>query len=273
MASPTHDIQPAPGRVARLAALEGRSSDEKSRTHHPDVVNRQGYEGGDASGSDPYGDTPESGAGASQPVTSRRQGSLSSNSVFGALGEDSSPSNQHSSPDGMQSGQSEQLPHFKDYYSDGDIHPGDKVATLWAYQPRAGDEFELQRGDMVKIVGIWDDGWATGVRINDRAEDYDGKHKILRDSGVSNGSLGRDTPSPLPEGEVKAFPVSRHLSKYLRRHFSRWLILVSSCVSVCRNIGGRLSKVTALPTPHPPVVSRRLAFGAFDHRAQNIVTT
>jgi len=38
------------------------------------------------------------------------------------------------------------------------MHPGDKVAVLWAYAPRAPDEFELDRGDMIKIVGIWDDG-------------------------------------------------------------------------------------------------------------------
>ena len=101
--------------------------------------------------------------------------------------------------------QSEQLPFFKDYYSQDEIHPGDKVATLWAYQPRAGDEFELERGDMLRVVGIWDDGWATGVRIDDRAEDWDVKHKIQRDSGVSNG--GKREPSPTPMGDVKAFPL------------------------------------------------------------------
>jgi hypothetical protein len=53
---------------------------------------------------------------------------------------------------------SEQLPYFKDYYSSEDIHPGDKVACLWAYAPRAPDEFELERGDMLKVIGIWDDG-------------------------------------------------------------------------------------------------------------------
>jgi hypothetical protein len=104
------------------------------------------------------------------------------------------------------SGQSEQLPYFRDYYSQDDIHANDRVAVLWAYQPRAGDEFELDRGDMLKIVGIWDDGWATGVRINDRAEDFDAKHNVQRDSGVSNGSERRGS-SPPPRGEIKAFPL------------------------------------------------------------------
>ena len=158
---------------------------------------------GDTSESEAHGDTPESRRGVGPPTRVKTHGTLSSQSVLGAV-ED--PNTQTSSPEGLASGQSEQLPFFKDYYSDDDIHPNDKVATLWAYSPRAGDEFELERGDMLKVVGIWDDGWATGVRLNERAEDYVGKHKAQRDSGVSNGS-GRGE-SPPPSGELKAFPVS-----------------------------------------------------------------
>ena len=29
------------------------------------------------------------------------------------------------------------------------------VVSVWAYQPRANDGFELERGDMVKVVGLW----------------------------------------------------------------------------------------------------------------------
>lgn len=114
-------------------------------------------------------------------------------------------SNEYSSPDGVASGQSEQLPYFKDYYSNEDIHPGDKVSVLWAYQPRAGDEFELERGDMLKVVGIWDDGWATGVRINERAEDHEGLPNTQRDSGVAQQTARNN--SPAPSGEIKAFPL------------------------------------------------------------------
>jgi hypothetical protein len=106
----------------------------------------------------------------------------------------------------MTSQQSEQLPFFKDYYSQDEIHPGDKVATLWAYQPRAGDEFMLERGDMLKVVGIWDDGWATGVMVDERADEWDEKRNAQRDSGVSNTS-GRRDPSPAVNGEIKAFPL------------------------------------------------------------------
>jgi len=193
------------GRVARMSAL---NTVESSGPEEGD--GQRGY----GSDSDPYGDSPASGRkalGAAGVVgaaaASKREASLSSNSPGG---DDSSPHSgsggNFSSPEGVASGQSEQLPFFKDYYSSDDIHPNDKVAVLWAYQPRAGDEFELERGDMLKVVGIWDDGWATGVRIRDRAEDYDGKHKAQRDSGVSNGS-GTRVNSPAPMGEIKAFPL------------------------------------------------------------------
>ena len=170
------------GRVARMSALQ---DNEGTRNH--------------TANTDRYGDSPDSNEKALGMIGARKHDSPGSNQA-------SSPSsNDFSSPEGVASGQSEQLPFFKDYYSNDDIHPGDKVAVLWAYQPRAGDEFELERGDMLKVVGIWDDGWATGVRISDRAEDFEGKHKSQRDSGVSNGSRRED--SPTPSGEIKAFPL------------------------------------------------------------------
>ena len=204
--------QPPPGgRVARMAALEGAGGESSHGHRGLDpmlAVEKRRY--GEHSDSDAYGDSPES-RGA--PPTGRRQGSLSSNSALGGAlggattGEDTtSASNggQFSSPGDWHSGQSEQLPFFKDYYSSGEIHPHDRVSVLWAYQPRATDEFELERGDMLRVVGIWDDGWATGVRIPDRADDFDGKHKEQRDSGFSQAEGPK---SSLEGGEVKAFPL------------------------------------------------------------------
>lgn len=98
-------------------------------------------------------------------------------------------------------------PFFKDYYSQDDIHLADKVAVLWAYQPRAPDEFALERGDMLKVVGIWDDGWATGVMLDERADEWNAKQQAQRDSGVSNTS-GRRESSPVSlHREMKAFPL------------------------------------------------------------------
>ena len=208
----------AGGRVARMSALEGNSSDSPSYGIPAigGIAEGSHRHYGDTSESEAYGEAADSRRGFGPPTTGKRNGSLSSQSILGAMDDPSSPNTegQNSSPEGVASGQSEQLPFFKDYYSEDEIHPNDKVATLWAYTPRAGDEFELERGDMLKVVGIWDDGWATGVRIKDRAEDYDGKHKAQRDSGVSNGSGRGD--SPPPSGELKAFPVSNAQPPFLR---------------------------------------------------------
>ena len=237
------DYGPQPGgRVARMSALEGNSSDSPSYGNVAAGGTTSGSHKryGDTSDSDAYfGDTPESRGKQAPRTAGKRNGSLSSQSALGALDDSSSPNTegQLSSPEGVASGQSEQLPFFKDYYSEDEIHPNDKVACLWAYQPRAGDEFELERGDMLKVVGIWDDGWATGVRINERAEDYDGKHKAQRDSGVSNGS-GRGG-SPPPSGELKAFPVS-HLLENLESR----LTFNSLCASAYQNIGSKQLKGT-----------------------------
>ncbi|KAK9435106.1 SH3 domain containing protein [Metarhizium brunneum] len=199
------------GRVARMAALEGHSGGSPTQ--------RSGNNGvtafvGDAprkgtdtqSSSDEYAESPERGGVLRPPPTSRRQGSLSSGSALGSDGPQSPGSAGYSSPLGMASQQSEQLPFFKDYYSQDDIHPSDKVAVLWAYQPRAPDEFSLERGDMIKVVGIWDDGWATGIMLDERADEWEVRRQAQRDSGVSNTSGIRDE-SPEAQGEMKAFPL------------------------------------------------------------------
>lgn len=209
------------GRIARMSALEGHSGDSPPRGEMIAGGAAAGAAAGYAAGrrrhhgqssSDESRDSPESDIRAGvlrPPPTGRRNGSLSSGSVLGADDPHSPQSGSGgdmSSPQGVASQQSEQLPFFKDYYSQDEIHPGNKVATLWAYQPRAGDEFLLERGDMLKVVGIWDDGWATGVMIDERAEDWDAKRNAQRDSGVSNGS-GRRESSPAASGEIKAFPL------------------------------------------------------------------
>ncbi|KAK3688360.1 hypothetical protein B0T22DRAFT_151214 [Podospora appendiculata] len=213
------------GRIARMSALEGHSGDSPS--HHAGrdfasgaagaaaayAAGSSRRRGDDHSSSDGFGDSPESDRGAAgvlrpPPVALRRNGSLSSSSALG--GEDpQSPTSAGgmSSPQGMASQQSEQLPFFKDYYSQDDIHPGDRVAVLWAYQPRAADEFTLDRGDMLKVVGIWDDGWATGILVDERTEEWEARRQAQRDSGVSNTSGRMRDTSPPVSGEIKAFPL------------------------------------------------------------------
>ncbi|KAK3938788.1 hypothetical protein QBC46DRAFT_159967 [Diplogelasinospora grovesii] len=213
------------GRIARMSALEGNSGDSSPPRHQSRDLGAvavagaaAGYaaaarrRGDDHSSSDGFGDSPESDRGATgvlrpPPTTLRRNGSLSSSSALGGEDPQSPTSAGMSSPQGMASQQSEQLPFFKDYYSQDDIHPGDRVAVLWAYQPRAADEFALERGDMLKVVGIWDDGWATGIMVDERAEEWEIRRQAQRDSGVSNTSGRARDVSPPVSGEIKAFPL------------------------------------------------------------------
>ncbi|KAF6835213.1 SH3 domain-containing protein [Colletotrichum plurivorum] len=209
------------GRIARMSALESASDPSPpSRSNAPLAAGAVGgagaaYMAGRRRGDDPssseFGDSPESeiraGVLRPPPTNIRRTGSLSSSSVLTGMNDPQSPTSAGmSSPQGMASQQSEQLPFFKDYYSQDDINPGDRVAVLWAYQPRAPDEFALERGDMLKVVGIWDDGWATGILMDERADEWEVRRQAQRDSGVSNTS-GRRDESPPVSGEIKAFPL------------------------------------------------------------------
>lgn len=194
------------GRVARMSALEHGSS--PMHNEESPLYTRDAYT---AKSSSEDG-RPNTRGMLGPPQTGKRSGSLSSGSqlALAALGrhrngddnEDSPESNEtFTSPESQ--GTSEQLAFFKDYYSQDEIHPSDLVSALWAYEPRAADEFHLDRGDMIKVIGIWDDGWATGVRVRQRAEDW---RPTQRDSGVTQGSQS-SPESREGEGEVKAFPL------------------------------------------------------------------
>jgi hypothetical protein len=209
------------GRIARMSALETISRDATPSRHTARATtpgSASGYRSrrrtDDRSSSDGFGDTsPASERGPTgvlrpPPAMLRRNGSLSSSSILGGDdGRSPSSAGMSSLPGVAPSQQSEQLPFFKDYYSQDDIHPGDRVAVLWAYQPRASDEFLLERGDMIKVVGIWDDGWATGVMLDERAEQWEARRQAQRDSGVSNTSERLQEDSPPLTGEIKAFPL------------------------------------------------------------------
>ena len=189
-----------------MSALEGSSSSGRHSSSHTDGYS---HAGGYHDRLDPF-DSPESHRAYLRAARlPKREGSLSSHSALGVMSHNTSPGSDPdrnlSSPDGIASGQSEQLQFFKDYYSQDDIHPNDTVAVLWAYQPRANDEFELERGDMLKVVGIWDDGWATGVRLTETADEWEARRALQRDSGVSNGT--RRESRAESDSDIKAFPL------------------------------------------------------------------
>jgi hypothetical protein len=195
------------GRVARMSALEHSNSPTPTDENSPILAT--GAVGRSSSDDESTGPRRR----MVPPQTGTRNGSLSSTSQLtpgaataasartpggGPGAFDTSSPETWTSPES--GGQSEQLAFFKDYYSSDEIHPTDIVAALWAYEPRAADEFHLERGDMVKVVGIWDDGWATGVRARGKAEDW--KSNVQRDSGLTESQQASEG-----EGEVKAFPL------------------------------------------------------------------
>jgi hypothetical protein len=187
------------GRVTRMSALEHSESPTPDDNESSPILATGAARAGANHSSEDESFTPR--RRMVPPETGTRNGSLSSTSQLtpgaakttGAF--DTSSPETWTSPDS--GAQSEQLAFFKDYYSSDEIHPTDIVAALWAYEPRAADEFQLDRGDLVKVVGIWDDGWATGVRARGKAEDW--KPNMHRDSGM--------TEAQQLNGEVKAFPL------------------------------------------------------------------
>jgi hypothetical protein len=81
----------------------------------------------------------------------------------------------------------------KDYYSAAQIKVGDKLTAVWSYAARTRDEFDLERGDVLKVTSLWGDGWAIGVIIKEGAEGA-GEHDVTADK------VGGDK-------EAKAFPL------------------------------------------------------------------
>lgn len=95
---------------------------------------------------------------------------------------------------------------FKDYYSQDNIYPYGFVSTIWDYEPQNADEFHLKPGDVLQVLGSWDGGWATGMRVQQKAEDWILRVKAQGDNDISHGSSSR--PLVVTEwADVKAFPL------------------------------------------------------------------
>jgi hypothetical protein len=96
---------------------------------------------------------------------------------------------------------------FRDAYSGTALRAGDLVAAVWAYQPQTADEFALERGDMIEIVKIWQDGWATGRFSSDRVDAWEGKHGILIDTDLIDMEERIAELQKEKADVVKAFPL------------------------------------------------------------------
>lgn len=66
------------------------------------------------------------------------------------------------------------LPRFRDINSTEIFYTDSEVSVVWPYKPQNTDEFALDQGDMLRILSIYDDGWALGYRLGERAGQWRG---------------------------------------------------------------------------------------------------
>jgi len=95
----------------------------------------------------------------------------------------------------------------KDEYSEDVLENGSLVAVVWSYQPQTLDEYALERGDMLEIVGIWNDRWATGRLLSDRVDVWEHrkkKHDEMNETSSNGDGLELDLAQTTT---VKAFPL------------------------------------------------------------------
>jgi hypothetical protein len=101
-----------------------------------------------------------------------------------------------------------------DPYSLLPIHQQSDVAALWTYTPRMEDEMALDRGDVIRIENLYDDGWALGRKLRTKIWDMVDESSTQRDSGIGpsqreSGSTARRVSSDLPPAEQDPPSTSR----------------------------------------------------------------
>ena len=81
-----------------------------------------------------------------------------------------------------------------DHYSSNQIVRQSDVVALWSYTPRLADEMALERGDVVRIENLYDDGWALGRKLKTKVWDLGADERSTeRDSGI--GTSQRESTS------------------------------------------------------------------------------
>jgi hypothetical protein len=99
-----------------------------------------------------------------------------------------------------------------DHYSTNAIHPQSEVVALWSYTPRLQDEMALERGDVVRIENLYDDGWALGRKIKVKVWDLpDAERSTQRDSGV--GTSHRESSSTAHTSSLERPPTTSRSDK------------------------------------------------------------
>lgn len=93
---------------------------------------------------------------------------------------------------------SHSLQRFRDHHSTDFLATDSEAAVLWQDTLRETDEFGLDRGDMRRILSIYDGGWARGYRRGRRATEW---------TGVTTEQSSMSPARAEPGSVVKVFPL------------------------------------------------------------------
>ena len=137
------------------------------------------------------------GAGAAVASTSRTGGN-------GKRVSRTSTTLSSTSPQSAEASEAASVSVVADHYSTNAILQHSEVVALWSYTPRLGDEMSLERGDVVCIENLYDDGWALGRKLRTKIWDMlseESRSRSERDSGI--GTLHRESTSSGRRGSLE----------------------------------------------------------------------
>ncbi|KTW32707.1 uncharacterized protein T551_00192 [Pneumocystis jirovecii RU7] len=89
---------------------------------------------------------------------------------------------------------------IKDYYSDHQITRNTEVVALYMYEPKMPDEMTLERGDIIYVVSVWDDGWCSGIKIG-KMDNFNSKRNSISENSIK---YLEDTINNISETKTKA---------------------------------------------------------------------
>lgn len=79
--------------------------------------------------------------------------------------------------------------------NDGQVVPGNQYTIKYDFKPSLNDEIELEPGNVVEVIEVYDDGWAKGRNLTYNTE---GVFPINRITGVDDTKKARYSSLPRP---------------------------------------------------------------------------
>jgi hypothetical protein len=78
---------------------------------------------------------------------------------------------------------------------DGQVIPGNQYTIKYDFKPSLNDEIELEPGNIVEVIEVYDDGWAKGRNLTYNTE---GVFPVNRITGVDDSKKARYSSLPRP---------------------------------------------------------------------------